>query len=388
VTSADLDGDGDVDLGVACLDVVPGSVSVLINQGNATFWPSPTYPMGTWPQYLVSGDLDGDGDVDLASANESSNTLAVLRNHGNATFAAAQVQAVGTQPRSVAAADLDGDGDLDLATANFLSADVSVLRNLGNATFAPQVLHRVAPGPRAVTAADLDVDGDLDLVSANFGSQSLSVLTNAGNGTFAPQRQFASGATPVSLAAPDVDGDGDPDLVLGMSLAPNVPALSVLRNCATSGVPFAIGDGVLVSCPCANHSAVGAAAGCLNSLGLGATLRATGAASLTIDGLVLGAAGMPSSSALFFQGTTNGGSGTPLGDGLLGPGGRLIRLGTKAIVAGASAYPGPADPRVSVRGAVTAPGMRTYQAYYRNAANFCTPATFNLTNAVAVAWRP
>jgi hypothetical protein len=39
-----------------------------------------------------------------------------------------------------------------------------------------------------------------------------------------------------------------------------------------------------------------------------------------------------------------------------------------------------------VRGAVTAPGVRTYQIYYRNPTPFCTAATFNLTNAVSVTW--
>jgi hypothetical protein len=41
-----------------------------------------------------------------------------------------------------------------------------------------------------------------------------------------------------------------------------------------------------------------------------------------------------------------------------------------------------------VTGAVAAPVTRVYQAWFRNAAAFCTPATFNLTNGVAVEWVP
>jgi hypothetical protein len=42
-----------------------------------------------------------------------------------------------------------------------------------------------------------------------------------------------------------------------------------------------------------------------------------------------------------------------------------------------------------VRGSVPAGGgVRTYQAWYRNAAAFCSAATFNLTNAVEVTWTP
>jgi hypothetical protein len=37
---------------------------------------------------------------------------------------------------------------------------------------------------------------------------------------------------------------------------------------------------------------------------------------------------------------------------------------------------------------VTAPGTRTYQLIYRDAASFCTPSAFNATNAVSIAWIP
>ena len=53
---------------------------------------------------------------------------------------------------------------------------------------------------------------------------------------------------------------------------------------------------------------------------------------------------------------------------------------------GASQYPAAGDLSVSVRGGVTGPGTRTYQVWYRNAADFCTPDTFNLTNGVEVLW--
>jgi hypothetical protein len=63
-------------------------------------------------------------------------------------------------------------------------------------------------------------------------------------------------------------------------------------------------------------------------------------------------------------------------------------MGVKTNSAGASHYPGPGDAPVHVRGAITAPGNRTYQVWYRNAAAFCTSATFNLTNGLAVNWIP
>ena len=44
------------------------------------------------------------------------------------------------------------------------------------------------------------------------------------------------------------------------------------------------------------------------------------------------------------------------------------------------------DPSVSVKGLITAPGTRTYQVWYRNAAAFCTASTFNLSNGVSIVW--
>jgi hypothetical protein len=63
-------------------------------------------------------------------------------------------------------------------------------------------------------------------------------------------------------------------------------------------------------------------------------------------------------------------------------------LSTKTNVGGSSQYPGAGNQPVSVKGAVTAPGTRSYQTWYRNAAAFCTPSTFNLTNGLSVTWLP
>ena len=43
---------------------------------------------------------------------------------------------------------------------------------------------------------------------------------------------------------------------------------------------------------------------------------------------------------------------------------------------------------ISTQGQVLAPGTRVYQAYFRNSAAYCTPATFNLTNGTRIYWCP
>jgi hypothetical protein len=165
------------------------------------------------------------------------------------------------------------------------------------------------------------------------------------------------------------------------------------------GVGYCFGDetsGTL--CPCSVNGGgsqpPGAPGnGCPNSVNpSGANLTASGVASLASDSVTLLGSGMPNSSALYFQGTLRfgaGGNGAAFGDGLRCAGGSVIRLKTVTNVAGASQYPQAGDPSISVKGLIGAPGTRTYQCWYRNAALFCIPtATFNLSNGFEIVWNP
>jgi hypothetical protein len=151
---------------------------------------------------------------------------------------------------------------------------------------------------------------------------------------------------------------------------------------------YCFGDGTGTACPCGNNGAVGN--GCASSVNpAGGNLAATGAASIANDTFSLNGSGMPNSSALYFQGTTQtaGGAGTAFGDGLRCASGSIIRLGTKTNVGGSSSYPGGSTP-VSVKGNNAAGNVRTYQCWYRNAAAFCNQDTFNLTNGITTTWAP
>ena len=160
---------------------------------------------------------------------------------------------------------------------------------------------------------------------------------------------------------------------------------------STVTTAYCPGDGSgLVACPCGNFGAPGH--GCASSVDpAGGRLQASGLASVSADSVVLSGSGMPNAAVLYFQGTSQqgGGAGTVFGDGLRCAGGTIARLGTKLNAGGMSHYPEPGDVPISVRGQIPpAGGGRTYQAWYRNAAAFCTPSTFNLTNGVEFAWVP
>jgi hypothetical protein len=68
----------------------------------------------------------------------------------------------------------------------------------------------------------------------------------------------------------------------------------------------------------------------------------------------------------------------------------VLRLGSRFANAGFAAFGFgvPGSGSISTLGAVP-PGtasVRHYQVWYRNVADFCTPAGFNLTNGVRVTW--
>ena len=88
----------------------------------------------------------------------------------------------------------------------------------------------------------------------------------------------------------------------------------------------------------------------------------------------------------FVQATQPLVGGAVFGDGLLCLGGTLVRLRTVAAAGGSASIGTGSTASISTLGAVTQPGVLRYQALYRNAANFCTPSTFNTTNGLEITW--
>jgi hypothetical protein len=221
IFAADLDGDGDIDLATTSSDAA--SVSILLNNGDGTFAPRSDYPLSAPSLSVFAADLDGDGDADLAT------TSSVLFNNGDGSFTLYSPYPDGVSPVSVFAADLDDDGDLDIATADSQSC-VSVLLNNGDGTTILDSTYPVYGSPTSILAADLDDDGDLDLATANNDSSCVSVLLNNGDGTFAPQSIHQVGTGPRSISAADLNNDGAIDL----ATANEANSVSILLN-ATMG---------------------------------------------------------------------------------------------------------------------------------------------------------
>ena len=147
---------------------------------------------------------------------------------------------------------------------------------------------------------------------------------------------------------------------------------------------FCYGNGSAGACPCSSSGLVG----CPNSATGGGALYLQGNNYVSADTFSIFAFNLPPGTlGLFFQGTTATSTGSTFGDGLLCVNGSIIRLGVKAAPAGNATYPAPGDLSISVKGGVPADGgYRYYQMWYRDAASFCTPATFNITSAARILW--
>jgi hypothetical protein len=153
------------------------------------------------------------------------------------------------------------------------------------------------------------------------------------------------------------------------------------------------GSAGVVACPCGNPPA-GPDRGCDNSAASGgATLVASGVASLGADSARFTTSGeIANALSIVFQGDADVPGGVVFGEGVRCVGGVLKRLHTESAVAGSIVYPDLLEPHVSVQSAALgdpiAPGsVRRYQVYYRDPSLPCAgEPDFSATQAIALVW--
>jgi hypothetical protein len=188
----------------------PGTVSILLGNGDGTFGPAQDFPAGTNPVGLNQGDFNNDGEIDLAVPdNNGSMGVSVLLGNGDGTFQApGWYSTVGYNPRGPAVGDFNEDGNLDVGVGTYQwPSGVSVLLGNVDGTFSGPTNYNVPDNLGNLVATDMDKDGHIDLVTANM-SGSLSILLGNGDGTFNPARNVAAGQSPVDVAVADLDNDG------------------------------------------------------------------------------------------------------------------------------------------------------------------------------------
>jgi len=185
LTTADLNGDGILDLAVAggaSLD----NIVILLGHPNGLFLPPASIfippPPGrtsrSEPVSVESADFNGDAKLDLAVGLANSNGIAILLGNGDGTFGSSAYEAFGDNVISLATADFNQDGKSDVGLAA-LGVGVRVLPGNGDGTFAPALT--IAEGPdflaRQVITRDVNNDQKPDLIASNF-SFGVSIFLN------------------------------------------------------------------------------------------------------------------------------------------------------------------------------------------------------------------
>ena len=210
---ADVDGDGDLDLGSISFGCCSG-VHVYLNGGDGSWLQSFGFLGGNARQEFVFGDVNGDGWPDLAVSHEDG-TVYVGDGNGGFALADSNLPPGGNSGRvGVSLGDVNGDGRDDLAWAR--NGGVAVWIRNANGTWTNFGAGLPASGTWAATQL-WDMDGDKVVDLAAFGDGRVGVWKGSGTGSWTPLATFTT-PTPGTYSAFRVGGDADhnglPDMVL------------------------------------------------------------------------------------------------------------------------------------------------------------------------------
>src|SRR3954466_315661 len=216
ITTADIDGDGQIDVFIAGAIDEAGIVknAVLLNRGAAGFTLDATHPLAavTGVAAAVWGDYDNDGLIVVYLCRDRANQLWRQTGKGQWADVTAAAHADGGGGATIDAAlfDADHDGDLDLLLIKRDGGD-ELRNNNGDGTFRP-IGQRVgltdADPSSGIVIADLDADRDADIVIIKKTAHP-SVLMNDRTWQYHREPGFGTSGPPIVAAvAGDLNADG------------------------------------------------------------------------------------------------------------------------------------------------------------------------------------
>jgi len=218
IAIADLNGDGTEDIAAAC--ETAGIIQVFYNQGGETpTWVLQDAATGFGGAHDVeTADMDGDGDIDLIAAASTGDRVSWFRNEGgaNPVWTELTVETGIDYPCKIQALDINLDGNMDILCAAWLEDEVRVWYGSGGSdpVWTAQTLDAANDGAHGARACDVDSDGDIDVFAASLNGSCIYLYRNMGGSPILWNRETAgiiSGCAMVRTG--DMDGDGDWDVV-------------------------------------------------------------------------------------------------------------------------------------------------------------------------------
>jgi hypothetical protein len=244
IATADLNGDGALDVAVA--NSADGTVSILVGVGGGRLRSAvgSPFPAGREPSDVDAADLDRDGDVDLAFANHETSRITILLNDGRARFAAAPGSPFETGARphvhSLATGDFDGDGWLDVAVESADSKEVRILRG-GSRSFGEVVAVSLGTMPYfRLGAANVVGDEHPDVLVPGHGDSTVRVVQRAGSRMALAAWNIRLSDKPWMVVGDDVNGDRRTDIVVVHSDAVSIWLAGRDSYSQARGSPFPV----------------------------------------------------------------------------------------------------------------------------------------------------
>jgi uncharacterized protein (TIGR03437 family) len=242
---ADLNGDGIPDLIGTAIEIAHQEVlGVALGTGGANFQPPVIYPIAGGLSSITAiavADVNGDHKPDIVVSTIDPGSVSVLLGNGDGTFQPDKIITSANTPDELVLADLNGDGIADLVFTDMDPSNdipiVEVALGTGGGTFSKPVSYSVAGG--GVTIGDVNGDGVPDIVT-----NGVTILFGDGKGGFGSRRDFLVEASGDPIVT-DFNGDGIADVVLGMGnpaiiAGDTVTVLSGLGQEQFSGPPISL----------------------------------------------------------------------------------------------------------------------------------------------------
>ena len=210
---ADIDNDGDLDLGGNSFGADDG-IHIFINHNNGTWHQSFGFIGGNSTMDFIFGDVNNDGFADFC-AGHSYGSIYLGNGAGGFTQSDGNLPPGGNLGRrGPSLADVDNDGDMDFAFCNS-NGGVEVWTWQGNNTWQSFSTGLPTTGLYDLTQLfDMNLDGFVDLCA--FGDSTVTIWRNTGTGwtqdtTFKTPRPGTPQAFRVGA---DADHNGYPDILV------------------------------------------------------------------------------------------------------------------------------------------------------------------------------